>query len=35
MERKIEIREGKVPKRVSDMLYGLFLEDINFACDGG
>ncbi len=35
MERKITIRESEMPKQVSDMLYGLFLEDINFACDGG
>ncbi len=35
MERKITIRESETPKQVSDMLYGLFLEDINFACDGG
>lgn len=35
MERRVLIRESDAPKRVSDMLFGLFLEDINFACDGG
>ena len=32
---KVEIKTGKALHEVSPLLYGLFLEDINFTCDGG
>lgn len=32
---ELELSTGKVLHEVSPTLYGLFLEDINFACDGG
>ncbi|WP_284984468.1 alpha-L-arabinofuranosidase C-terminal domain-containing protein [Arthrobacter sp. efr-133-TYG-118] len=33
--RNLTVRTGAATKKVSPTLFGLFLEDINFACDGG
>lgn len=32
---RVEVRRPAIPAAVSPVLYGLFLEDINFAVDGG
>ncbi|HVP20952.1 MAG TPA: alpha-L-arabinofuranosidase C-terminal domain-containing protein [Anaerolineaceae bacterium] len=34
-EFSLNVNAGHVLHDVSDMLFGIFLEDINFACDGG
>jgi alpha-L-arabinofuranosidase len=34
-EFSLEVNTGHSLHDVSDMLFGIFLEDINFACDGG
>ena len=35
LDFQIKVDANNVVREVSDTLFGIFLEDINYACDGG